>query len=303
VSRSEQIRKALSATVGRVARQAEKRVAATQRRRQNPQLVALARLMTPPDVKVTFHKGNFGRALWGERKIYAPYLTTVVHLQLYLHELGHLWHPNRYNSEGEYLAEAYSLKMLRPTGIPLPRKRRREGIAYVGWYVVDDVLHDRGVSDEALAFVGLKGVHPIAIARAHIMAVERIGYVPKHQRHGKLMTPPVDTNYWSAVLAAVPKVKRRRPGFALIRIDRSKPLGLDNVAWSRWPEAGPQVHPVPTEAERKEWMAAIEQEERMRRAIIIEAMKQALIDRDELDPMTEAMIDAGEWDDVDGYDD
>lgn len=175
-------------------------------------------------------------------------------------------------------------------------------VAHVGWLVVDNVLHDRKVSVKDCAFVGLKGVHRLKIIRAHIMAVERIGYTPKLVRVGKVMEAPADLLYWRAVLAAVPKVKRRQPGFALIRIDRSKPLGLDNVAWSRWPEAGPQVHPVPTEAERKEWMAAIEQEERMRRPII-EAMKQALIDRDELDPMTEAMIDAGEWDEVDGYDD
>lgn len=215
MSRSKQIRrKAVPATVGRAARQAEK----------CPKFVALARCLTPPGLKVTFHNGNFGRARtpvfhdddFGRAikrcRIFVPYLTTVDDLQIYLHELGHVldwWQGGAKKafepqSESEFRAEAYAFRMMRRAGISLPREGRRTGIAYVGWHVVDDVLNDRGVSAEALTFVALKGVHRLTIIRAQSIAIERIGYLPKHQRHGKLMTPPADTNYWSAVLAAVP---------------------------------------------------------------------------------------------------
>ena len=91
-----------------------------------------------------------------------------------------------------------------PRDIKVEDFRLEQLIAYVGWHVVDDVLNDRVASAEACAFVGLKNAHRIAITRAHAMAVERIGYLPKRERRGKLMMPPVDTDYWSAVLAAMP---------------------------------------------------------------------------------------------------
>jgi hypothetical protein len=186
------------------------KTAAAQRPRQNPRFVALARRLTPPDVKVTFHNyGDFGHAFSEKRRIYVPCLTTVGRLQIYLHELGHLLHPDKHDAEGEYLAEAYSFKMLRRAGIHLPREWRKGGIAYVGWWVINNVLKGHFVSEEALVFVGLENVHPITIARAHVMAVERIGYVPKRKRHGKMIpAPSADTKYWAAVLAAVPAARR-----------------------------------------------------------------------------------------------
>jgi hypothetical protein len=285
---------------GMSARAMKKRAAAAHQKRQRRQFVALARRLTPRDVKVTFHNGDFGYAKQRKREIYVPHLRTASDLRIYLHELGHILNRPPCNSEAEYQAERYSFKMMRRAGIHLPRWIRKQSIAYTGWFVVVDLLHDNPVSAAALAFVGLKGVHRIAILRAHLIATERIGYVPKREWIGKgkhkMMMAPVDTEYWSTLLASVPKARRRQPGFALIRIDLSKPLALDNVAWSRWPESAPQVYPLRTEAEHKEWMAEIKQQEAVRQPII-EAMKQELIDRDELDPMTEAMIDADMWDD------
>lgn len=184
------------------------------RRKRNPKLEAkqaaahqkrqlfaeLAHNLTPLDVKVVFHRGNFGRAFLEKRKISVPYVTTVESLQIYLHELGHLRHPDEDNSEGEYRAEAYSFKMLRCAGISLPSEWRKAGIAYVGWHVVHDVLDDRIVSEEALSFVGLKGVHRITIARAHIMACKRV----VSEMSGNRPSMPVDAKYWDAVLAALP---------------------------------------------------------------------------------------------------
>jgi hypothetical protein len=60
------------------------------------------------------------------------------------------------------------------------------------------------VGEKTRRFVGLEGVHPIAIARAHAIAVERIGYTPKRVRVGNTMEAPADTKYWRAVLAAIP---------------------------------------------------------------------------------------------------
>jgi hypothetical protein len=180
-------------------------------RKQHPKFVALARRLTPPDVKVTFHNyGDFGHAYLEKRRIYVPRLTTVGRLQIYLHEVGHLLHPDRDDAEAEYLAESYSLKMLRRAGIHLPHEWRKGGIAYVGGWVINSVLKGRRVSEGALAFVGLKGMHRITIARAHAMAVARIGYTPERRWHGKTMAPapPADTKYWDAVLAAVPAARR-----------------------------------------------------------------------------------------------
>ena len=185
----------------------KKREVAAQRE-QCLKFVALARRLTPPDVKVTFHSGNFGYAALEERKIYVPYLRTARDLHVYLHEVGHILNQPSSDSEAEYQAEVYSFKMMRRAGIPLPRGIRKKGATYVGWFIVDDLLHDHVVSTEALTFVGLKSVHRLTIIRAHAMAVERIGYVPKHEWYGKgknkTLIAPADAKYWSAVLAAVP---------------------------------------------------------------------------------------------------
>jgi hypothetical protein len=176
--------------------------------RQNRRFVALARRLTPYDVKVTFHNGGFGYAKQEEREIYVPYLRTASDLQIYLHELGHILNRPPHNSEAEYEAEIYSFKMMRRAGIHLPRWIRRVSIAYVGWYVIDDLLHGHLASAAILDFIGLKNVHRIAILRAHSIAVERIGYVPKREWIGKgkhkTMIAPADTAYWAALLAAVP---------------------------------------------------------------------------------------------------
>jgi hypothetical protein len=216
------------------ARAMKKRAAAAQR--QNPQFVALARRLTPPDVKVTFHNyGDFGHAVLQKRRIYVPCLTTVNRLQIYLHELGHLLHPDEDNSEGEYRAEAYNFKMLRRAGIPLSLESRKEGVAYVGGHILNDVLNGRPVSKEARAFVGLRNMHPIAIIRAHSIAVERIGYVPKRKRHGELTAPPADTRYWSAVLAAVPAA-RRTAAAEIKQYEREQQLMRDRE--QEWIEQG-----------------------------------------------------------------
>jgi hypothetical protein len=84
-------------------------------------------------------------------------------------------------------------------------------VAYAGWLVVNHVLNDHrhDVSEKIRASVGLAGVHPIVTARAHAIAIKRIGYTPKRVRVGKMMEAPADLLYWRAVLAAVPKAKRQ----------------------------------------------------------------------------------------------
>jgi hypothetical protein len=193
----------------------KKRAAAAQRTRQNPKFVALARRLTPADVRARFHNGDHGYAIQSgffaeqeKREIYVPYLRTASDLRLYLHELGHVLDWPRSDSEAEYRAEAYAIRMMRSAGIPLPRGTLRWARAYAGWFIADDALNGYDVSKEACAFVGLRGVHRISIARAHSIAVERIGYVPKREWIGKgkhkTMMAPADTAYWAALLAAVP---------------------------------------------------------------------------------------------------
>ena len=87
--------------------------------------------------------------------------------------------------------------------------------AYIGWRIINSILnnlHHDAWSAKDYAFVGLKNVRPITIARAHFLAVERIGYTPEHVWVGKKMEAPVDTNYWAAVLAAVPAAMLGRDG-------------------------------------------------------------------------------------------
>jgi hypothetical protein len=236
------------------------------RPRQCRRFAALARRLTPRDVKVTFHdEGDFGQAKVLERKIYVPRPTSPGRLQIYFHELGHVLDWQRHKrererwslSEFESRAEVYAFRMMRIAGFPSPSRAKREA----------DLFRRgrREVSPEARAFVGLKGLDDVTIIIAHILAVQRIGYAPKTR---------IDRRYWSALLASVPnaKMQRKQPGFNLIRIDPSKPRGPGNIAWSRWPEFGPQIRPVPTEAE-------IEQQE---------AIKQA-------------MIESGDWDDGSDY--
>jgi hypothetical protein len=288
---------------------------------------ALARRLTPRSVKVVFHdEGNFGHATGSKREIYVPRPTSADRLQTYFHELGHIldwqrrgheWSPSE--SESEYQAEVYAFRMMKIHGIPWSPWEKKVGVAYVGWHVVDDLLHDWEVSAEARAFVGLKGLDDVTIIIAHIIAVQRIGYSPKREQAKKSKwqcrltdhdwVAPADPKYWSALLASVPTARRKRHqrDFALIRIDRSKPRGPENIAWSRWPESEPRVwvRPMLTEAEIKELMAEIKQQEAVRRPII-EAMKQAIADCDEWDPkikdMKQTLIDDGEWDDEDGCD-
>ena len=189
--------------------------AAAAQRKQCPKFVALARRLTPPDVKVTFHNGDFGYAVQSshfvdqkKREIYVPYLRTASDLQVYLHELGHILNRPPSDSEAEYQAEIYSFKTMQRAGIRLPRWTMKQNIPYIGWHIVNDLLHDRDVSAEALAFTGLKGVHRLTIIRAHAIALKRIGYVPKYAWYGKgkhkTMMAPADAKYWSALLAAVP---------------------------------------------------------------------------------------------------
>lgn len=80
-------------------------------------------------------------------------------------------------------------------------------IAFTGWLITNSILNNHHRDDWSArdyALVGLKNVRPIIIARAHFLAVERIGYTPERVRVGKMMEAPADTNYWAAVLAAVP---------------------------------------------------------------------------------------------------
>jgi hypothetical protein len=92
-----------------------------------------------------------------------------------------------------------------------PRDIKVEGfqleqlVAHCGWLVTNYVLkgHGRDVEEKTRRFVGLEGVHPITIARAHVLATKRIGYVPKRVRVGNVMEAPADVTYWRAVLAAV----------------------------------------------------------------------------------------------------
>jgi hypothetical protein len=77
-----------------------------------------------------------------------------------------------------------------PRDIKVEDFRLEQLTAHTGWLVVNSVLHyDRrdDVSEKDHAFVGLKGVHPFTIARAHAMAVTHIGYTPKRVRVGKRM--------------------------------------------------------------------------------------------------------------------
>jgi hypothetical protein len=250
----------------------ERQAKRAQKVRPHQRFAALARRLTPRNVRVVFHdNGNFGQAREWKREIYVPRPTSADRLQIYFHELGHVlnwrrddrewWSP----SESEYRAEAFSVRTMRIHGIPWSPTEKKAGVAYVGWYVVNDLLHDGQVSAEARAFVGLNRLDDTTIIIAHILAVQRVSYPPK---------PTTDREYWSALLASVPnaRMQRNQPGFHLIRIDPSKPRGPENIAWSRWPESGPLLYPVPTEAE-------IEQQE---------AIKQA-------------MIDCGEWDTDDYY--
>jgi hypothetical protein len=237
---------------------------------------ALARRLTPRNVKVVFHNnGNFGCAtiVKSRPEIYVPRLTSTDHLATYFHELGHIlnWrHRSESESESEYEAEAYSVRMMRITGIPLPPRQKRGGTAYVGWFVVNDLLHNRKVSAQGRAFVGLKGLDDTTIIIAHILTVQRIRYSPKPTRakksewQGRLtdhdFVAPADRKYWSALLASVSKARmqRNQPGFDLIRIDPNKPRGPENIAWSRWPECGPRIHPMATEAEVEQAMIMME---------------------------------------------
>lgn len=97
-----------------------------------------------------------------------------------------------------------------PRDIKVEDFRLEQLVAYVGWLVVNHVLNDhrRDVGKKDLAFVGLANVHPITIARAHAIAVRRIGYMPKRVRVGGVLEAPADVTYWRAVLAAVPPAKR-----------------------------------------------------------------------------------------------
>jgi hypothetical protein len=102
-----------------------------------------------------------------------------------------------------------------PRDIKIEAFPSEHSIAHMGWRLTDDILHNRhhGWYSKDFAFVGLRNVLPITIARAHFLAVEHIGYTPEAVRVGiKRTDTPIDTKYWSAVLAAVPAAKLERDG-------------------------------------------------------------------------------------------
>ena len=90
-------------------------------------------------------------------------------------------------------------------------------IALIGWCIVNDILNNRHRDRDAwsakdYASVGLEGVPPLTIACAHFLAVDRIGYTPEDVRNGEKTEAPADTNYWAAVLAAIPAAKSGHNG-------------------------------------------------------------------------------------------
>jgi hypothetical protein len=103
----------------------------------------------------------------------------------------------------------------------------RPYIALIGWCIVHDILGNRHRDRDAwkakdYALVGLEGLPPPTIVRAHFLAVDRIGYTPEEVRLGEKTEAPADTKYWDAVLAALPAAKSGHNGshFAAWRDDR-----------------------------------------------------------------------------------
>lgn len=118
-----------------------------------------------------------------------------------------IWWATNQRSEREILGEPRDIKV---EDFPL-----QQFIACVGASIVGSILsnpHRDVWSAKDYGFVGLKGVPPLTIARAHFLAVERIGYTPEHVWVGMKLEPPADTDYWAALLAAVPAAMLGRDG-------------------------------------------------------------------------------------------
>ena len=109
----------------------------------------------------------------------------------------------------------------------------KQYIAYIGGLITRAILinpsHD-GWTAKDFEFVGLKGVPPMTIARAHFLAVKRLGYTPESDGRGG--GPSADTAYWRARIAAVPAAKLERDGARFIAWQKS--IEQDAVADAYW---------------------------------------------------------------------